>query len=86
VLTVLASFAVGLTPKTINWSAIQGADIYDIWITTDRYVTVLRDQKPGSNSWDLPSTLPVGNYRIWVRATNGATLGRWSLPASFSIV
>lgn len=72
--------------KLIEWNHVSGTDVYDIWVMNDRYVTVLKDQKPGSPGYDLGSQLGAGRYRVWVRSVFPSGYGKWCNPVEFSIV
>ncbi len=40
-----------------------------------------------TTTWSSPSDLPIGQYRVWVRAIDAAGLpGTWSAPVNFSVV
>lgn len=86
-LTVPGSFNASELSKLINWTATAGAVNYDLWISNHQSVLVLRERNVFENAFDLRTVLPVGNYRIWVRAVSGSGVtSPWSLPGNFSIV
>ncbi len=85
-LTVPGSFNASELSKLINWTTTTGAANYDLWISNHQNVLVLRDRNIFENAYDLRALLPVGNYRIWVRAVSGSGMtSPWSLPGNFSI-
>ena len=73
---------------TISWSPVTGAARYDVYISTASNIStaVIRDQNVTATSYTT-SALPVGNFRVWVRAINAAgTPGTWSTAVAFTIV
>ncbi len=59
--------------RTLTWNEIDGATRYDIWVN---YVSgsqpaqsqIYRNENATGSSIVLPSSLPAGNYRVWMRA------------------
>ncbi len=86
IVSVPTSFNSADVAKLIDWNHVAGTDVYDIWIMNDRYVTVLKDQKPGSPGYDLGAQLGPGRYRVWIRSVFASGRGSWSNPVEFSIV
>ena len=71
---------------TLTWTAIAGAEQYDIWISTDHGVLVYRDQAVPGLQLTLPPLLAVGKYRTWVRAVSASGYaGAWSTPHELSV-
>jgi len=86
VLTVPASFENNLATKTISWSAVRGEYNYEVWISTNRDVTVKQEQVSFRTTYNLSIDMPKGTYRVWVRAVSWYNaLSPWSLPAVFEI-
>ena len=73
-----------LTP-TIRWTAIEGAELYDIQVNDmSRLVKeLIRETSVTSNSFLVPNSLPIGEYRVWVQARNTLTKSRWSVGHRF---
>jgi hypothetical protein len=83
-----AGLITGAQP-TFNWSAVDQADHYDIWVddVSTGQSQVLRDVFVTDTSWTPPTGLIQGDsYEWWVRAI-GSTGSRsqWSVGQSFSI-
>ncbi|MBL8816678.1 MAG: hypothetical protein JNL58_11660 [Planctomyces sp.] len=79
-----------VTPTpTISWTAIAGAVRYDIWIDnrTTGQEQFIRNSAVTGTSWTSPSNLPIGQYRVWMRAIDASGLaGNWSSSVDFSVV
>ena len=74
---------------TITWSPAAGADHYDIYISTaaNTATALIRNQNVAGTTYTPSVSLPVGNFRVWVRAISaGGTAGPWSTAVSFTIV
>jgi len=76
-----------MTP-TFTWTAVQGAANYQIWV--DRVggpSAIINQSGIAGTSFTPVMPLPLGNYRVWLRAvgTDG-TIGNWSAAVNFSIV
>ncbi|MCA9065294.1 MAG: hypothetical protein KDA96_19635 [Planctomycetaceae bacterium] len=58
---------------TVAWQPASGAHRYDVWIDDfqNHVSQLVRDESHIGTS--ITSTLPPGNYRMWVRAINTAT-------------
>ncbi len=86
-LIVPTTFESDLETNTIDWTKIEGAWEYDIWISTDQNIKVLQGRAYLFPGYNLPSDLPKGTYRVWVRAVSrDKDLSPWSLPAIFEII
>ncbi len=71
----------------IEWNSISGADGYEIW-----YANLSTGQNPAiqgnaqTNRYIPSESLPIGRYRIWVRATqNGGPASPWSQPVTLHV-
>jgi hypothetical protein len=65
---------------TITWTALPGADQYDVWVTnlTTGQNPVFREQQATGTSLELP-VLTAGAYRAWIRGvTADGVTGAWS--------
>ena len=74
---------------TVTWSPAAGADHYDIYISTaaNTATALIRNQNVAGTTYTPSVSLPVGNFRVWVRAISaGGTAGPWSTAVSFTIV
>ncbi|MFN8709306.1 MAG: ELWxxDGT repeat protein [Planctomyces sp.] len=73
---------------TFRWSPLAGATRYEVWINnrTTGTSAVVRDSNVTATSFTVPSNLPVGNYRVWVRGISSDNAAAdWSPPADFGI-
>lgn len=71
----------------ISWTAVDGADHYDVWIskgTTSGAIYLRADS--ATNQFTPDVDLELGRYRVWVQAVdaNGTGLG-WSSPRTFEV-
>jgi hypothetical protein len=72
---------------TLSWDEINLVDHYDVWVSDAQDVLIYRNETVNGLQITLPSSLPPGNYRAWVRAISGAgTIGRWSSFRDFTIL
>ncbi len=74
-------------PLPITWAALPGAAKYDLWINnkTTGQLQVVRQTALTTNSYQIPSYLPLGKYVAWVRGIDaGNTTAQWSLPVEFT--
>ena len=86
VLTVPATFDFNQETKTIYWTEITGGSPYEIWLRTDQNIKVLHDREYFETSYNLPTALPKGTYRVWVCCVASYyAASTWSLPAVFGI-
>ncbi|MDA1230508.1 MAG: hypothetical protein O2856_07025, partial [Planctomycetota bacterium] len=71
---------------TFTWTSIKGATNYDVWVgdATTRAI-VIRNQFVQGTSLTALQDMPVGEYRIWVRAQNDSVFSAWSVPTEFSV-
>ena len=68
-----------------TWTAVDGATLYDLYVSrTDVPGLAFREDSLTTNSFDA-QVLPDGDYRVWVRAFDGASFGPWSRPIDFTI-
>lgn len=71
---------------TLSWDDLSIADHYDVWVSDERGVMIYRNEVVNGLRITLPSSLPAGNYRAWVRAISGSGItGPWSRRLDFSI-
>ncbi|MDA1232341.1 MAG: hypothetical protein O2856_16330 [Planctomycetota bacterium] len=86
-LTLSATYSLAADSKAVNWTPVSGAGHYDVWISNSRGALVLRDPDVMTNSFNHGTTLPIGSYRVWIRAISTSnTVGPWSSPGIFAIV
>jgi len=72
----------------IKWNALPGAHHYDVWINnlTTGVSQIVRNTNVTSTTFTGSSTLPIGNYRVWVRGiTTDGYPTAWSSATNFSI-
>ena len=75
-------------PPMFSWSAVPQADRYEIWISDSAVddTAVYRLDTITDVSHTLPTALPSGHYRVWVRAINsGSEGGPWSDPLDVAV-
>lgn len=55
---------------TVSWTPVTGAVQYDIWIDNEStgQVRFVRKMDVQGTSWTPETDMPLGSYRIWVRA------------------
>lgn len=73
----------------IAWSDSANATFYDVWIDnrTTNERTAIRQRHVVGTTFVPTADLAPGNYRLWVRAANGAgEYSAWSTPRDFTIV
>ena len=71
---------------TVEWKSVAGAASYDVWIddVTRGISQKVRDTNVTGTSFTPSIDLPVGAYRVWVRAQPASGIpGLWSLHAQF---
>jgi hypothetical protein len=75
------------TLPTFSWSAVTGADHYDIWVQDIKTGVILRDTNVPGAAWTPANPLNQGDtYHWWVRAMSKSGLGSaWSPYLSFSV-
>jgi hypothetical protein len=75
--------------QTFTWSAVTGADHYDIWVDDLRtgQSQVLRNRNAAGTSWAPSASLVQGDgYKWWVRAVGSdGSASRWSAGQSFTV-
>ena len=80
--------AVNDATPTITWNAITYAAKYDLWVDnlTTGASQVIRQQNLTGTSFTPSANLSFGEYRMWIRAVNGAgTPGAWGAGVNFRI-
>lgn len=73
---------------TLSWNGLPGADLYDIWINdlSSGVSQVVRNANIKSTFFTVPTELPIGAYRAWVRGkAKDNSDAAWSPAMSFSI-
>jgi ELWxxDGT repeat protein len=69
-----------------SWQPVDGAVRYELWVDqlgVDQQI--IYETNLTSASFTPPSNLPLGNYRVWVRAVGSSATAPWSPPVDFSI-
>lgn len=75
------------TTPLFSWQTVSGVERYELWVDQIGvrekiiYQTNLVEAQFNSSS-----VLPVGNYRVWVRAISSSSPAPWSMAVDFSIV
>ncbi|MBX9678123.1 MAG: hypothetical protein K2X38_05110 [Gemmataceae bacterium] len=82
--------AISNAQPAFSWSAVTGADKYDVWVDdlTAGKSAVLRNQSVNGTTWTPSGTLESGRtYRWWVRGidSTGTNRGTWSSSLDFTI-
>ena len=76
------------TQPTLNWNPLPGADRYEVWINniSTGAGQIVRNTNVTSTSFSVPSNLPMGQYKAWVRgiAIDGLT-ANWSSSIEFNV-
>jgi len=71
---------------TFSWSAVTGATSYDLWVGDAKtQAVVIRNQFIETTTFTALQDLPVGNFRVWVRAQSGNSYSSWSQVTLFSV-
>ena len=72
---------------TFSWSAVAGADHYDIFVRDNKTGQTLRDQNVATTTWAPAGPLTLGDsYTWWVRAIDNVNSpGPWSSSQSFTV-
>ncbi|MEZ6132320.1 MAG: choice-of-anchor Q domain-containing protein [Planctomycetaceae bacterium] len=75
------------TTPTFSWQPVTGATRYSLVIFsgTSGNTQAFRDDNVTGTSVTPTTPLAAGNYRVWVRAISGTTLGEWSLQFNLTI-
>lgn len=73
------------TRPTIEWTAIDKAARYDVWIEKANAKTAYLVTTASANSYTLKQDIAAGSYTVWIRAvsTTGKRTG-WSSPYTFN--
>ena len=84
------SGAIYSAEPTLTWTAVAGADHYDVWVDdqTTGQSPVLRNQDVTGTSWTPTTPLNLGDsYVWWVRALNStdSDAGPWSSSLDFTV-
>lgn len=83
---------VGTTSSTrpmFTWTAVLQASTYEIWVNRLDVATsrIIHISGLTSTEYTHPTALPIGTYRIWLRAVSIADqTGLWSAPTDVTIV
>jgi hypothetical protein len=86
VLSVPVAFESLDASKLVQWSAIDGAEFYDLWVTDYFNNTVIRETRSSQTEYDLKSRLPAGRYIVYVRVvTSEGQFLRWGQSRHFTI-
>jgi len=75
----------GGTP-TFTWSADVNAATYDLWVDQiGGQLQIIRQQTLTGTTFTAQNNLPQGQYKAWVRASNAAGNGPWTVAQTFTI-
>lgn len=76
-----------VSPPKVTWSPVNFADQFSVFIRrTDQGQSDIHVQGVEGLSWTPQSSLPNGDYLVWVRAFSSAGISSpWSQSVSFSI-
>ena len=75
---------VDVTPE-FTWRAVPGAELYDLIVQDGSGSNVVNVQGLRSPTYQTPTTLPQGDYRMWIRSRNSDVSGEWSNGIDFTI-
>lgn len=85
----ITSPATGTTSElrpTIEWTASNGAEEYDLWVNHIGVQNqVIRQPSLSGTSFTPDADLPDGTYRVWVRAKNSEGSSLWSAAVTFDV-
>ncbi|MCA9061949.1 MAG: hypothetical protein KDA96_02790 [Planctomycetaceae bacterium] len=71
---------------TLNWSAVAGADDYEVWIGNQSTgVNPYLTATVAGTSYTPDSDLGIGRFNLWVRARNTAGNGPWTVQYNFTV-
>ncbi len=71
------------TSSTITWTAVEGANSYEVWVTSSaRRMRVVSEIV---SSTELRVELPAGRYWVWVKPLGTAVSQPWSPPATITL-
>ena len=74
------------TTPTISWRPVDGAARYELWVDllgVDE--KIIYQTNLTATSFTPTSNLPIGNYRVWVRAVSSTNAAPWSAYVNFSV-
>lgn len=75
---------VSANPPTITWTPFAAATHYDVWVS-DASGLFLREPAVTGTSYTFGSSLPDGDYQVWVQPEGAGQFAKWSAPVSFSV-
>jgi subtilisin-like proprotein convertase family protein len=71
---------------TFSWTAVTGATNYDLWVGDgNTNAVVIRNKFVTTTSYTAMQDMPVGDYRVWVRAQSENSYSSWSKVTLFSV-
>jgi hypothetical protein len=72
---------------TFTWSAVDNVTTYLFELATDMgFTNIVESEVVNTNSFTLPSTLPLGSYHWRVKASNDCGDGPFSQMAHFEVI
>jgi len=87
-ITSPASGGTTSSTPTFVWSAVNGADHYELWVTRldGQNRRVLYERNLTTTSFTAGGAFDSGNYRVWVRAvSNMGEMTQWSQAVDFTV-
>lgn len=71
---------------TFTWSAVSGADKYDLYVANAQGAVVIRQQTLTGTTYTPTTALPRGSYTAWIRSLSslGESAG-WSIAQTFAV-
>lgn len=70
---------------TIEWTAVDGAGSYEVWVDRTASSSTYLLTTTSSNSYTFASDILPGNYWVWVRAISSTgEMTAWSTPYKFT--
>ena len=73
------------TLPVIEWTAVDGATSYDVWVNHVGVQNQFIRQEVTTNSLTPPAALEDGSYRVWVKAKNDMAESEWSDGLTFTV-
>lgn len=73
------------TRPVIEWTAVDGATSYDIWINHVGVQNQFIREDVDANSFTPSTEFEEGTYRVWVRAQTDSAQSEWSAGLTFTV-
>lgn len=85
--TLKAGYSATQKSTTFSWTAVEGAQRYELWVSLMPSQTRVIYQTAITATSFTTNALPAGSYRAWVRAVSvTGEIAPWSYPAGFVVL